>query len=632
MVAWGIAAAVVAVLVAAPSAWATYACSTYFPDAWLCDDFDTYCQGGGYPGTPDCVSGAAKNDWLLHGVWLNSSRNEYNNNLCGTTVNIQEDTDGGGYLIGSYPYAFRYPWSTSEPFGVRYPCQGGAVLGQQTFRDWELSPLPLSEPGQILNFSRLVKNRFGSQFEAVHGTDANPLVMEFFLGGGTTGGTYFNSGYIELAFGEERANTDFAFSPDCYTYCDPYIDQGPFPIMCAQGNPSPPLPEACPPASSAPVRASIAVGVLAMLDTDPCHCGSSMAHGGQGYHLVVYDGKVWWTLKSNAPAASDGEVWGYKPEPRTPMPPHEGAGLAEPGDFTLVGGENYPSPRAWHWVKLIVKAQTFDVELITLQMANPPYPDGYDGNDCQYYVSSVMTGIPRQYKFTTGTGTTGTGAFDTVRMGVGAGCPLASNTDWETCAPLDPANPTVIGRRCLDSDQLQAGSVFFNDFRLSGGEGFSLIGACCLPDGTCVSATMNECAAQGGAYRGPSTTCGDGSICLGACCRSEVLGCADTKRNECPAPFIYMGEGTSCSSVICPCSDPFADADLDGDVDQTDFAVLQACFLGSGVAVSGTCACFDRTDSVGTGPPDGFVDQNDVARFEMCASGPGIPLDPDCDN
>ncbi|MDM8004793.1 MAG: hypothetical protein QUV05_01385 [Phycisphaerae bacterium] len=79
------------------------------------------------------------------------------------------------------------------------------------------------------------------------------------------------------------------------------------------------------------------------------------------------------------------------------------------------------------------------------------------------------------------------------------------------------------------------------------------------------------------------------------------------------------------------CGDPFADADKDGDVDQADFAMMQACYTGSGGDVSDECRCFDRKDSPGS-LPDSDVDNTDMASFEDCASGPGIAADPTCDD
>jgi hypothetical protein len=155
------------------------------------------------------------------------------------------------------------------------------------------------------------------------------------------------------------------------------------------------------------------------------------------------------------------------------------------------------------------------------------------------------------------------------------------------------------------------------------------LGACCLPDGTCADPiSSSDCINQGGAFRGASTVCGDGSICLGACCKGEAAGCSDTRKIDCPAPFVFKGEGTQCATTDCPCSTPFADADLDGDVDQLDFAAFQACFSGPGpVSLNAVCKCFDR-DNSGAGDQD--VDMDDLAKFEACASGPGVQLNPAC--
>lgn len=73
------------------------------------------------------------------------------------------------------------------------------------------------------------------------------------------------------------------------------------------------------------------------------------------------------------------------------------------------------------------------------------------------------------------------------------------------------------------------------------------------------------------------------------------------------------------------CNNPFADVDNDGDVDQTDFAAMQFCYSGPGVAMPPGCGCFD-TDS------DNDVDSDDNGKFELCASGPGVAANPACDD
>jgi hypothetical protein len=81
--------------------------------------------------------------------------------------------------------------------------------------------------------------------------------------------------------------------------------------------------------------------------------------------------------------------------------------------------------------------------------------------------------------------------------------------------------------------------------------------------------------------------------------------------------------------VDCPlatdCPNPFADADADGDVDQTDFAQLQACFTGTGGGIPGGCGCLDHDGS-------GSIDSPDLDAFEICATGAGIPAAKACDD
>lgn len=76
----------------------------------------------------------------------------------------------------------------------------------------------------------------------------------------------------------------------------------------------------------------------------------------------------------------------------------------------------------------------------------------------------------------------------------------------------------------------------------------------------------------------------------------------------------------------CPpdCAEPFADADGDGDVDVSDFAVFQGCFNGAGrpwsppPADPHACGCLDQDD-------DGDVDVADFAAFQACFNGAARP-------
>ena len=67
-----------------------------------------------------------------------------------------------------------------------------------------------------------------------------------------------------------------------------------------------------------------------------------------------------------------------------------------------------------------------------------------------------------------------------------------------------------------------------------------------------------------------------------------------------------------------------ADMDFDGDVDQGDFGMFQACMSGPGHAVSDP-AC-NNADLDG----DGDVDGVDVGLFERCLSGAGTGSSINC--
>jgi hypothetical protein len=82
-------------------------------------------------------------------------------------------------------------------------------------------------------------------------------------------------------------------------------------------------------------------------------------------------------------------------------------------------------------------------------------------------------------------------------------------------------------------------------------------------------------------------------------------------------------------SFILPCNTVRFDADGDGDVDQSDFAVFQRCYTGDGVALSNAevCQCMN---SDGKQSDIADVDAIDLQAFEACASGPGLPASASC--
>jgi hypothetical protein len=95
--------------------------------------------------------------------------------------------------------------------------------------------------------------------------------------------------------------------------------------------------------------------------------------------------------------------------------------------------------------------------------------------------------------------------------------------------------------------------------------------------------------------------------------------------------WINLNDAVNYVSVVSPgCRDPFADADADGDVDQLDFAIMQACVSGELAPAAAGCVCFDRPES-GFPHGDSDVDHDDLDAFEACASGPGVATASGCD-
>ncbi|HOW70808.1 MAG TPA: N-acetylmuramoyl-L-alanine amidase [Phycisphaerae bacterium] len=76
--------------------------------------------------------------------------------------------------------------------------------------------------------------------------------------------------------------------------------------------------------------------------------------------------------------------------------------------------------------------------------------------------------------------------------------------------------------------------------------------------------------------------------------------------------------------LLVPSCTQSPDLDNDNDVDQSDFALLQACYSGRGVTQSDpACICSDLDN-------DGDVDANDTTILRQCMSGAGISWDSSC--
>ena len=76
------------------------------------------------------------------------------------------------------------------------------------------------------------------------------------------------------------------------------------------------------------------------------------------------------------------------------------------------------------------------------------------------------------------------------------------------------------------------------------------IGACCVPNGSCVVTTESACRVQGGVYLGDDEVCRESS-CMGPCCRDNE--CFEETQSECDANGGEWLErpGTACGQVSC---------------------------------------------------------------------------------
>lgn len=528
-------------------------CPKGFPNEIFCDDFDSYCTTGGPPGNPNCPEGSSKSNSILQSVWYNTSP--------GTSMVVEDAKAAVIYDVYSGRYASKID------------------LGQQTVRDWVASP-PVDEPGQVLDFTRRIAELHGSQYAAFAGSDSEPLTLTFTFG--AVDGKFWTSSYLmELAFGSHEnplnhANTDFVIWPKS-ACCNGMVLAGPWPLVCAQGNPFIGMPPetGCPDISllPPPIHNAIAIGSLPIMDTDPCHCLS--AHAPQSYNLTFFDGQLWWALRTDSipPGATlSGE--GPLPIGNAPAtPPANYPAGAEAGNFYLSSprvdrtipppaGKNYPVYRPYNTVTLTILRDTARIQLASIIPASEVDPENPSaGLYYTYYLTSVLDNVPLKYA----------GPFDRLRSGVAPGCELVSNSDWSTCSSIAGRQPLATP----DGFAVTVDRVF-----LYGGVGYSVEGACCdAADGACTIELEADCLTHGRWTRSSQT----------------------------------------CQDTIC-CPRIYGDDDHDGSVDMNDFAALQRCITTGGGNISPGCACFDFDGS-------NSINSNDIQRFVNCAGGASIPGD-----
>ncbi len=135
------------------------------------------------------------------------------------------------------------------------------------------------------------------------------------------------------------------------------------------------------------------------------------------------------------------------------------------------------------------------------------------------------------------------------------------NSQWVMRLDIDPAGP-VFGACCDDSTAGCADGVELQDCagRFAADTLCSALdpacgdlGACCMPDGSCVDGQFpGDCAAAGGTYQGMGTAC-SGVSCPqppdGACCAGDGT-CSIANEFTCAGTF--QGGGSVCTPNPCP--------------------------------------------------------------------------------
>lgn len=120
---------------------------------------------------------------------------------------------------------------------------------------------------------------------------------------------------------------------------------------------------------------------------------------------------------------------------------------------------------------------------------------------------------------------------------------------------------------------------------------------------------------DGGHYSG----CGTATLTISNCDAGDEADYRCVVTGECGAATSIEASLTITGPPPIP-----GDYDNDGDVDQTDFAHLQACFSGESVPQEGEACASARLDG------DLDVDDYDLIIFLGCLSGPDTPADPQC--
>ncbi|MBI4581409.1 MAG: hypothetical protein HY718_17030 [Planctomycetes bacterium] len=537
-------------------------------DLTWCDDFDSYCEAN--------CGDECNPAWPPHSVWPGYP--PVPDNWCDPA-----GLDPGGGANDSSEFYYRRSYHWPRPGGITGGAWASSAPGKWPSRweGWDGNPGWMTEAyslqyqgggnsNQYHTFSLdAAANQKFPGSDGLVGTDDNPLTLRYWA---TPGGRNVEDpkGYVESP-------------PNLPFYVELRLDndQAPTNWITAGQLTNPTVHDECvnqqvtffpvvcqqriPPAGCPPlstqVHASLAFGWLAQLDANPCNVDTGRKP--TQYHAAVFDGLKWHPLLASQ----------------------------FPGQ---VDKFNWDSLQAYFEMK--VKSTTMEIKLIA-------YAHRPTSSDPLVLVTSTAT-VPREYL----------GSFNKISTGAAPGCQLDPNTGG--CLTAGEYTPW----RYMTGNSGRGWSTVYVD-RIALVDGLGNVGACCLPDGGCTTTNPAACASAGGTFLGGE--CGDGSVCQGACCQPAGV-CTQTFADACPGNF--RGMGTSCATPsICPCPTPFADHDMDGDVDMNDFAGLQRCLTTGGGSILPGCECFDQNDS-------GAIDNTDIEKFVLCGTGENVPWTPteDC--
>ncbi len=467
-------------------------CYTERPDAVFCDDFDRYCvDPPPEPERCDPQGVDIRNGWAMEDVWMPGPR-------CGWAPGVHDE------YYSSYPYC------------AKIGCQdGGNHLGYGS-----------------TGLGDEIRTKYGASYGAMLATDLTPLTMEFTFTGRSVDKIERANVYVEVGHGRGGilqdgvdSLTNWVISDYCVPCGDDSGNTGYWPILCRQS----PAPANCADVSTAPIIPAVAAGVMAFLDSNPCHCGEATYHFPTAQHLAFFNGRQWYTLRN-----------GLFPDP--------GGAEPAPGDFRLLPDD------AQHWVRLTIKSTAVLVEMRA----------GGVLSRCQ---------VPLAYR----------GPFSSMVMGFQPPCQLAPGT-WTCNGAIDCNGPCGAAQVCCLRGSAGGGTMAFDNVVLAGGQPYAEPGACCFPDTSCIEAFHGDCQMLGGEPAMPGSTCENT-----ACCPPMPVD-QDMDEDIDLQDFGWFqtclsGTRTLPPTVQCHC----ADLDHDNDVDADDLGAFLGCMLGPEVPADPAC-------------------------------------------